>query len=110
MNSLSTCSRVAVIEDLLQLAQAARAALVGIVPRDLQALGDLVGRQSRVVCQFQYLAVLVVFDLADRPVDEALLALLLELFANTVGCPLPAGRLPGGECIRIGPDFGLGVE
>src|SRR3954466_16242997 len=96
MNSLRTCSRVVLIQDLLQFAQAARAALVGIFRRDLQSLGDLGSWQLLVVGQLQNLAVFVVLDLADCPQHQAFFALLFQVAVNPLGRLLVARRFPRG--------------
>src|SRR4051795_659737 len=109
MNSLSTCSRIEVIEDLLQLTQAACAALVGILLGDSQSPGDLI-RAEHLVGQFHYLTVFRVLDLDDCPEDQALLTLQLELVELALFGLLATACLPGGEGARVGANLAFGVE
>src|SRR4051812_11451112 len=109
MNSLSSCSRVELIQDLLQVAHTSRSPLVCIFHRDPQSLGDLVGLEFFVVGQFQYLTVLVVFDLADGPQNEALFALLFQFLADPVRSLFEPRSLPGSKGTRVGTGLALGV-
>src|SRR5690348_4751635 len=59
-------------EDPLEFLHAAAAALVHVLRRDAQALGDRVAVELFAVRQLEHLAVAVVADPADRPVHELL--------------------------------------
>src|SRR3954453_6953016 len=91
MKSLRMRSGSGGTEDLLQFLHTAAAALVDVVVRDAEAFGDRVAVELLDVRELEHLAVVVVAQAADGPVDERLgllPALLLEVRVVGAGAQL----------------------
>src|SRR5215217_2642936 len=100
MKSLRMRSGSGGTEDLLQFLHAAAAALVDVVGRDAEPLGDGVAVELLEVGELEHLAVAVVAHAPDRPADEALRLLAALLLAQRV-----VGT--GAELLVVGGERGV---
>src|SRR4051812_30332176 len=95
--SLRMRSESGATKDLLHFVQAAAAALVDVVGRDAEALGDRLAVELLAVRELEDGAVVVVAHPADRPVHEALGGLAALLLVQRVVGAGPQLLVVGGE-------------